>query len=157
MRRVRTRGFEILEEFKQVADEIASSMGLEDLIPQRGTHKSAGYDLRSIEEVVVHPNQVKIVGTGLTAYMQDDEELQVRPRSGSAKIGITVINAPGTIDSDYYGHHIGVMIWNTSDKDFSIKKGDRIAQGVFSKYLTADDDRPASFHRTGGFGSTGKS
>lgn len=170
------RGFEVLDEFKSKVIEImksdpdsygimedqverlSSDYGHEDYwLPRRETPGSAGYDIRSIENITVGPGECKLVGTGLTAYMQNDEELQIRPRSGNArKHLITVLNTPGTIDSDYYGKHIGVLIMNFGNSNFDIKAGDRIAQGVFSKYLIKDDDNPVNDTRDGGFGSTGR-
>lgn len=147
------RGFEVLPEHK---DLVASIAGSEDaFIPQRSTEGSAGYDIRSIEDVTIKNGDVALVSTGLTAYMQKDEELQIRCRSGFAVKKVIVANSPGTIDSDYYGKHIKVIVFNLSGEDFTITAGDRIGQGVFSKYLTTDNDSPANSDRTGGFGSTG--
>lgn len=151
----RIRGFEILPEFADKAEDIAIELGLSSFIPQRATRGSSGYDLRAIEDTVVYPGEVKLVGTGLTAYMQEDEELQLRSRSSFAKRKITVANCPGTVDSDYYGNHIMFLIYNQTDEHFMIKAGDRIGQGIFSKYLTTDEDHPTSESRSGGFGSTG--
>ena len=170
------RGFEVLDEFKEKVVEIlkrdpesyfisedqlanlSTNYGDEDYwLPRRGTSGSAGYDIRSIEDVIINPGEVKLVGTGLTAYMLEDEEWQIRPRSGSAlKLGLSVLNAPGTVDSDYYGKHIRVIMINHSKEVRDIKAGDKIAQGVFEKYLIADDDNSISSTRDGGFGSTGR-
>lgn len=149
------RGFEVLPEYESQAKNICNKLGLDSFIPQRATNGSAGYDLRAIEDVIIPPGEVKLIGTGLTAYMQLDEELQIRSRSGIAKQKITVINSPGTIDSDYYGKHIMVMLYNQTNESFLIESGERIGQGIFSTYLTTDDDNPVSESRTGGFGSTG--
>lgn len=151
----RIRGFEILPDFVDKAKDIAIELGLSSFIPQRATRCSSGYDLRAIEDTIVHPGEVKLVGTGLTAYMQEDEELQLRSRSSFAKLKITVANSPGTIDSDYYGKHIMFLIHNQTDDHFMIKAGDRIGQGIFSKYLITDEDYPTFESRSGGFGSTG--
>lgn len=151
----RARGFEILPEFAKKAEDIAIEIGIDSLIPQRATQGSSGYDLRAIDNVLIEPGEVKLVGTGLTAYMLEDEELQLRSRSSFAKRKITVANCPGTVDSDYYGKHIMFLIYNQTDEHFMIKAGDRIGQGIFSKYLTTDEDHPTSESRSGGFGSTG--
>lgn len=139
----KTRGFEVLKNF-------------DAQLPKRETAKSAGYDLRSVEETfTLNPGEYKGVATGLTAYMQDDEELQIRSRSGLAfKKGIFVLNGPGTIDADYYGKHIMVILANFGTEPFTVEKGDRIAQGVFAKFLTTDDDN-ATGERTSGLGHTG--
>lgn len=150
------RGFEVLKEYlPQARDLLAKHPEISSLIPQRATYRSSGYDLRSLFGAEVQPGAIQLIDTGLTAYMQDDEELQIRCRSGFAIKGILVANGVGTIDSDYYGKHIKVLLYNTTDKVFSIQPGDRIAQGVFCKYLITDNDRPAKVERTGGFGSTG--
>lgn len=157
MEKVRIRGFEILPEFAEKAEAIVKELNLSSFIPQRATRGSSGHDLRAIEDVVVQPGEVKLVGTGLTAYMQEDEELQLRSRSGFAKRKITLANCPGTVDSDYYGQHIMFLIYNQTDEPFPIKAGERIGQGIFCKYLVTDDDQPLSESRSGGFGSTGVS
>lgn len=139
------RGFHVLPTFKDIV-----------VLPKRSTAKSAGYDLQSTSDYVIKPGQRALVSTGVTAYMLQDEELQIRPRSGLAlKKGISLVNSPGTIDSDYYPNEIGVIIINHSDDEFIIKAGDRIAQAVFGKYLLADGDSYNGRERIGGYGHTG--
>lgn len=138
------RGFEALEENNII------------MMPQRGTLKSAGYDIRAVEEHFIKPGQMVTVPTGLTAYMKDDEFLDLRIRSGLAfKYQLTLQNDAGVIDADYYGKEIKVMIRNEGDKVCRIMPGDRIAQGIFMKYLTVDNDEAVNKERDGGFGSTG--
>lgn len=149
------RGFEVCKDCSLIVSDLCESLGLSSWIPRRETPKSAGYDLRSIEDIDIQPGQVALIGTGLTAYMLDDEELQIRCRSGIAKKGIILANGVGTVDADYYGNHIKVMLKNTTSEVFHIATGDRIAQAVFGKYLTVDQDDPAKKERSGGFGSTG--
>lgn len=140
----RTRGFEILPGFKGA------------VWPRRQTTLAAGYDLHSAINTTVNPGQRLLIATGVTAYMLPDEELQIRPRSGLAwNKGITVLNAPGTVDSDFYGKHIQVILYNTTHDIFSVRIGDRIAQAIFSKYLIVDEDYPVNVERQGGFGHTG--
>lgn len=130
----------------------------EPIMPRRATKFSAGYDLHAYinQPWRLLPGRWLLIPTGLTAYMKDDEELQIRPRSGIAnKYGITVLNSPGTIDADYYGSHIQVMLMNHSKEDFIINPNDRIAQGVFKPYLITDDDQPMDQIRADGFGHTG--
>jgi dUTP pyrophosphatase len=144
----RLRGFEVLPEFMQGDIQI----------PQRGTSLSAGYDLAAFIDQPwrILPGSRTLIPTGLTAYMQDDEEVQIRTRSGLAfKNGLVVLNSPGTIDADYYGKHIHVLLFNSSIHEFLVNPGDRIAQAIFSKYLKTDDDTPARLIRNGGFGHTG--
>ena len=129
-------------------------------IPQRGTHFSAGYDLQSAETLVIGAGETVLVPTGLKAAFPGDEFLAIYTRSSVAgKYGITLANCVGIVDSDYYNNssnegHIQVLLKNTSDSDYVVKKGDRIAQAIFQPYSITEDDKPRSV-RTGGFGSTG--
>lgn len=131
-------------------------------LPSYETKASAGMDLRANinEEIVLKPLERTIVKTGLFIALPVGFEAQVRPRSGlAAKKGITVLNAPGTIDADYRGE-IGVILVNVSNQDFIVKDGERIAQLVIAKHEKAiwqeveflDETKRGS----GGFGSTGK-
>lgn len=125
--------------------------------PKRSTGGSAGYDLMSSEKLTVWPGQWKLVPTGFGLKMPPGVEAQVRPRSGLAlKRGVTVLNAPGTIDSDYK-LEVGVILINHGEREFHIEPGDRIAQLVFSRYALADDEDIPDTDRDGGFGSTGSS
>ena len=101
-----------------------------------------------------------LIKTGLKAYMKDDEYLAIFIRSSMAiKKGLFLANSTGIIDADYYNNednegHLMVAVYNTKDEPFHVNKGDRVAQGIFTKYLTTDDDH-AEGVRTGGVGSTG--
>ncbi len=130
------------------------------IIPSYQTNEAAGFDLHSIDELIIKAGERALVKTGFAIALPSGYELQVRPRSGLAlKNGITVLNSPGTVDSDYRGE-IMVILINHSNEDFAIKQGDRIAQGVVQAVLQArfeevnelDDTQRGS----GGFGSTGK-
>ncbi len=130
-------------------------------LPNYETIASAGMDLRaSIEEsIVLKPLARIIVKTGLFIELPIGYEAQVRPRSGlAAKKGITVLNAPGTIDADYRGE-IGVILINLSENEFVIENGERIAQMVISKHERATWNEVKNLSETtrgdGGFGSTG--
>lgn len=130
------------------------------IIPEFKTVGSAGMDICSINDVSLTPGQFIIVKTGLACAIEPGYEVQVRPRSGMAcKHGITVINTPGTIDSDYRGE-IGVGLINLSQGQFDIKKGDRIAQLVVNKIeqptIEIVDELDETERGAGGFGSTGK-
>ena len=131
-------------------------------LPAYATDCSAGMDIRAnLEEpIILHPMQRALVPTGLFAAIPDGFEIQVRPRSGlAAKHGITVLNAPGTIDADYRGE-IKVILVNLSQDSFEIQDGERIAQMVFARYENAVwkevEELPESQRGAGGFGSTGK-
>lgn len=132
-------------------------------LPSYSTEGSAGMDLKAhIEEeknIIIPPLGRKIVPTGIYIQIPLGTEAQIRPRSGlAANKGITILNTPGTIDSDYRGE-IKVILVNLSDEHFSIKNGDRIAQMVFSKYEYVDFKEVDILDETkrgeGGFGHTG--
>lgn len=139
------RGFEIVEEYLN-----------EDIkIPVRKTKLSAGYDFASAVDLKIEPNEVKLAPTGVKAYFENDEVLKIYIRSSMAvKCGLTLMNNVGIIDADYCDH-IFIPIKNLSNKTIYIKKGERIAQGIFQKYLLADGDNfETGADRSGGFGST---
>ena len=130
-------------------------------LPNYETIASAGMDLRAnlSESRILKPLERSIVGTGLFIELPVGIEAQVRPRSGlAAKKGITVLNAPGTIDADYRGE-IGVILVNLSSEDFTIQNGERIAQLVLAKHERAEWEEVTTLSETargeGGFGSTG--
>ncbi|MDB9960837.1 dUTP diphosphatase [Oceanihabitans sp.] len=130
-------------------------------LPHYETIASAGMDLRAnlSESRVLKPLERSIVGTGLFIELPVGIEAQVRPRSGlAAKKGITVLNAPGTIDADYRGE-IGVILVNLSSEDFTIQNGERIAQLILAKHERAEWEEVTTLSETargeGGFGSTG--
>jgi dUTP pyrophosphatase len=132
-------------------------------LPEYETQASAGMDLRAnLEEpVTLKPLERAIIKTGLFIELPMGYEAQVRPRSGlAAKKGITVLNAPGTIDADYRGE-IGVILINLSNETFTINDGERIAQLVIAKHERAvwvvGDDLSETKRGAGGFGSTGVS
>ncbi len=130
------------------------------VIPKYQTSEAAGFDLHSIDEKTIKAGERDVIKTGLAVALPRGYELQVRPRSGLAlKNGITVLNTPGTVDSDYRGE-LMVILLNTSKDDFAIKKGDRIAQAVIKEILQAEftivDELDDTERGSGGFGSTGK-
>lgn len=130
-------------------------------LPSYETLASAGMDLRAniTEAITLKPLERTIVKTGLFIALPVGTEAQVRPRSGlAAKFGISVLNAPGTIDADYRGE-IGIILVNLSKDDFTINDGDRIAQLVIAKHERAEWEKVSVLTETkrgaGGFGSTG--
>tara|TARA_B100001250_G_scaffold321530_1_gene284635 strand:+ start:1011 stop:1448 length:438 start_codon:yes stop_codon:yes gene_type:complete len=131
-------------------------------LPSYSTKQSSGLDLRAniLEKIILAPFDRKLIPTGLSISIPEGYEAQVRPRSGlSIKNGITVLNSPGTIDSDYRGD-IGVILINLSKESYTINPGDRMAQLVFSKYEKIEweivSDLTDSNRGKSGFGSTGK-
>jgi len=134
-------------------------------LPQYETLGAAGLDVRAFipESITIAPGHRVLIPTGLYVEIPVGYEIQVRPRSGLAfKKGITVLNTPGTIDSDYR-NGIGVILINLSDEDFEINPGDRIAQLVLNEVpqinwilVESKDDLSSTDRGLGGFGSTGK-
>jgi|TARA_B110000093_G_scaffold82687_1_gene89558 dUTP pyrophosphatase len=131
-------------------------------LPSFATVNSAGVDLRanSASPITLGPLERTIIGTGLKMALPEGFEAQVRPRSGlAAKHGLSVLNAPGTIDADYRGE-IGVILVNLSNEPFTIQPGERIAQLVIAKYeqvrWNLQDTLDTTERGAGGFGSTGK-
>lgn len=131
-------------------------------LPTYATTGSAGMDLLSANEtpIVVNPHEVVLVPTGIIIEIETGYEGQIRPRSGLAvKHGITVLNSPGTIDSDYRGE-VKVILINHSEKPFTINRGERIAQLIISSFEKIEWDNSESLSQTarndGGFGHTGR-
>lgn len=141
--------------------ELVSTFTDETLLPKRETAHAAGYDLKVAETTQLEPGEIKLVPTGVKAYMQDGEILYLFDRSSNPrKKGIVLINSVGVIDGDYYNNeanegHIFAQMKNITNQTVILEVGDRIAQGVFMPYLVADADQ-AGGPRTGGFGSTGQ-
>ena len=130
-------------------------------LPSYATAGAAGLDLLAAvaTEMILAPGARALVPTGLAIALPQGYEAQVRPRSGLAlKHGITVLNAPGTVDADYRGE-VGVILLNTGDQPFTIQRGERIAQMVIAAVATATwkpvSELPSTQRGAGGFGSTG--
>lgn len=146
------RGFEIVSNWQ--------AKGIK--IPVRKTAASAGYDLAAAITVTIAPQAIVLVPTGIKAYMQDDEVLEIYIRSSLAiKKQLRLANNVGIIDADYYDNesnegHIMLAMYNFGKETVTLKQGERIAQGIFKKYLLTDGDNAgAGDKRQGGFGSTG--
>lgn len=129
-------------------------------LPTRSDNRSAGYDFYAPTNYMCRSHKTTKIWTDVKSYMQDDEVLLIDVRSSMGG-KFHLANTIGVIDASYYENEsndgsIGIFLVNDTDEDIYISKGDRIAQGIFIKYLTTDDDAPLSNKRTGGFGSTGK-
>ena len=154
--KLRNRGFEIIK------DEHRKHSDIEIQLPTRGDSRSAGYDFHSNETVVLQPKQSHLFWTDVKSYMLDDEVLSIHVRSSiGTKKDLMLKNTTGIIDSSYYENvsndgNIGICLVNMGDKIQKIEKGERIAQGIFTKYLITDNDICLKLERTGGFGSSGK-
>ena len=144
----KVRGFEHIKGFMEIE------------LPMRKTCFSAGYDICAACNVLIEPGEVVLVPTGIKSYMQDDEYLAIHIRSSLAiKYKLALINSTGIIDKDYYNNiendgHIMIGLINHGNQPFQIDKGARIAQGIFCKYLIADQDTNKNV-RIGGIGRTG--
>ena len=129
-------------------------------IPEYKTEYASGFDIAAYETVVIPKGKRRIIKTGIKANIPIGYEIQIRPRSGlAARDGITVLNTPGTIDSDYTGEWM-VIMYNASDYDFRVKKGMRIAQAVLqyvpkAEIVIVDELKKETERGEGGLGSTG--
>lgn len=144
------RGFEVITAYED-----------KDIhLPTRKTTESAGYDLECAEAVTLAPGELTLIPTGIKAFMAYDEYLAIHIRSSMAiKRRLALVNSTGIIDSDYYNNednegHIMIAVLNYGNEAVHLEKGERVAQGIFSKYLITNDD-DATGVRTGGIGSTG--
>ena len=127
---------------------------IETELPRRATKYSAGYDFYAAVSAEIKPGEKYVIPTNTAVEMDEDDVLLIFPRSSySIKFGLELVNSVGVIDADYKDQ-IFIFYRNTGDEPFFIKRGDRIAQGVFVKFLKTDDDK-ADGERHGGVGSTG--
>lgn len=131
-------------------------------LPKRSTKNSAGYDFESLIDIVLSPNEIVKIPLAVKVNMYMDEVLMIYVRSSVGfKWNVRLCNQTGIIDSDYYNNpdnegHVYIKLQNEGNKDFIIKKGDKICQGLFIKYLTVENEEAINKTRTGGFGSTNK-
>jgi len=131
-------------------------------LPKYKTDGSSGMDLMACidEKIIIPPQESKLIPTGIGIAIPKDTEIQIRPRSGlAAKSNISVLNTPGTIDSDYRGE-LKIILFNHSKDKFTVNDGDRIAQMVLMPVLKVEfeetNELPETIRGSGGFGSTGK-
>lgn len=131
-------------------------------LPKKMSKQASGYDLCALvkDAIILKPGERKLVRTGIALAMPEGYEAQIRPRSGLAvKYGLTILNAPGTIDSDYRGE-VRVILINLGGDNFTVENGMRIAQMVISRHEAVDfeivDKIPFSERGNGGFGHTGE-
>lgn len=150
---MKIRGFEV------VSNSFRKHKDKEIILPKRGSKSSAGYDFYTPIPFTLKPNEKIIIWTDVKAYMQEGEVLKVYVRSSiGIKKGLVLANGTGIIDKDYYNNqdndgNIGIALVNISEKEVSIAENERIAQGIFIKYLEADSGN-SSEERKGGIGST---
>jgi dUTP pyrophosphatase len=148
----RARGFEIVSRMKASEDVI---------LPKRSTVSSAGYDFYSPISVLIPAGEVRVIRTGVKAYMMPNEFLSMHVRSSiGVKRHLMLANTTGIIDSDYYNNpdnegEILIPLYNYGEDSQFIEEGEKVAQGIFVKFEKADDDN-TTMNRIGGLGSTGK-
>lgn len=131
-------------------------------LPKRADDGSAGYDFYLPKDIRVLPHQTVMVSSDVKAYMQKDEVLKLYVRSSvGIKLGLSLPNGTGIIDSTYYENasndgNIGIALHNNTGVTVEMKAGERVVQGIFQKYLSADNDEVLAGERVGGTGSSGK-
>ncbi len=143
-----------MSEDKVVFEKISE----EAKVPERQHSSDVGYDLYSVENTTIEVGEVKTVDTGLKMKLPKNVEAQIRPRSGLALSGISVLNTPGTIDPGYRGE-VKIILANLLGEDFEVESGDRIAQMVFNRVEhpeIVEGSLDMTDRGEGGFGSTGK-
>ena len=149
--------------FEQFKKDISDNKELYETynLPKRGTKSSAGYDFFALFDYTLKPGEIMKIPTGIKSQFNNDEVLFLIDRSSMGfKWNVRMCNQIGVIDADYYNNsdnegHIWIKIQNEGDKDYSVKKGEAMIQGIFMKYLMVDDDE-VSTTRMGGIGSTSK-
>ena len=150
-----------MRKFEVVKEEFRKHKETEIKMPVRATKHSAGYDIYSPMDVVIGPQTMEMIWTDVKAGFNEDEVLLLCVTSGMGKKGVMVANTIGVIDSDYYCNegndgNLGFRLYNYSNEPYIIKKGDKIGQGIFMKFLTVDDEEEIVSVRKGGYGSTVK-
>lgn len=154
---IKVRGFEVVSIWARQCPEVAVRL------PERSTQYSAGYDIFALQDMTILPGTKKEFATDVKVYMQKDEVFKLYPRSNQGIVhDLMLANTTGVIDMDYYSNPLNdgrftIVIRNLGRENYYVKAGDKIAQGVFEKYLRADNDRKHKLpKRIGGTGSTGR-
>ena len=145
--------------FEVVSDKFHKNKG-NITLPTRATKSSIAYDFYSPVDTIINPMQSVMIWTDIKAKFNPDEALLINVRSSMGKLPVMIANTQGWIESDYYSNpdndgNIGIRLFNLGTEPYHIKVGDRIAQGMFIKYLEADNGNTDNT-RQGGFGSSGK-
>ncbi len=150
-----------MRKFEVVSKDFIKYDVYDIILPKRATKTSVGYDFYSPIDIIIPSKENQIIWTNVKAQFNSDEGLILAVTSGMGKNSVTLSNAIGVVESDYYGNvsndgNIGLRLYNFGNSDYVIKKGDKIGQGFFFKFLTTDDEVAPTEIRTGGFGSTNK-
>ena len=153
------RKFERISE-KEFLKDVSNGNYEDILLPKRSTKNSAGYDFFSLFDFSLKPGEIMKIPTGIKVNMENNDVLFLVVRSSMGfKYNVRMCNQVGVIDSDYYNNsdnegHIWIKLKNEGDKDFIVKNGDAICQGIFLNYLTVTNERDVKKIRNGGLGST---
>ena len=150
--------------FEQFKKDIGDDIELYESynIPRRSTKCSAGYDFESLFDFILKPGEIKKIPTGIKICMNTDEVMFLLVRSSQGfKYNVRMCNQVGVFESDYYNNpdnegHAWLKLQNHGSEDYVVKKGDKICQGVFTKFLTVDNEENIDNVRTSGIGSTGR-
>lgn len=150
--------------FEQFKKDIEDNHSLYESLklPKRSTVKSAGYDFFSVIDFTLKPNECMKIPLGIKVQMNDDEVLFLIVRSSMGfKYNVRMCNQIGVIESDYYNNidnegHLFIKLQNHGNEDYVVKKGDKIIQGILTKFLTVDNEEEIKNERIGGIGSTDK-
>lgn len=150
-----------MRKFEIVKEEKRKNLSAQITMPQRATKHSAGYDFYSPVDTIIPPHQTQMIWTDIKAQFNENEVLFLCVTSSMGKKGISLGNDIGVIDCDYYGNenndgNLGFMLYNRNDTEYKISVGDKIGQGIFTTFLTVDDEKEITNERKGGFGSTNK-
>lgn len=150
-----------MRRFEKVKDEFCKYDNTDITLPKRATKFSAGYDFYSPTDAIINPGESQLIWTNVKAQFNANEVLLLFVRSGMGKSHIMIANGTGVIESDYYSNpsndgNLGFRLINLGKEPYVIKTGDRIGQGVFTTFLTVDDETEITATRMGGFGSTNK-
>ena len=148
--------------FEQFKKDVEDNRELYDSynLPKRGTKFSAGYDFEALFDFVIKPGEIKKIPTGIKGTMNENEVLLLVVRSSQGfKYNVRLVNQVGVIDKDYYNNennegHIFIKLQNEGDKDYEVKKGDKIIQGMFINYLNVDDEEEVKEERKGSSSTT---
>ena len=148
-----------MRKFEVVSEKFIQYGQTEFKMPRRATKYSAGYDLYSPIDITIKPGESEMIWTNIKATFNPNEVLMIFVTSKMGKKHIMLANGTGIIESDYYNNvsndgNLGVRLINLGKEDYCIKVGDKIGQGVFTYFLTVDDEEEITNVRTGGFGST---
>ena len=150
-----------MRKFELVKNESRKHRDKEIKLPERATKHSAGYDFYSPVDLVIQPKTMEMIWTDVKSQFEEDEVLILCVTSGMGKHGIMLANTIGIIDSDYYSNisndgNLGFRLYNFSDEAYIVKAGDKIGQGIFTKFLTVTNEKEITNERVGGYGSTVK-